>query len=367
MKAEKRGERKVQAKSATTSSRKPKDRKQNTDAPASLLTGDLSYHNVLFAFPWIENSVLGKIPRDLHALLYSYCNRAYTFKPKYELKTVLGNQHQYNNPHGLAVDREGHVYLADTNGNQIVVYKPDGSRRTICNSEVNTPIALAFTPEEDLLVLEFQTSQVQVFTKDGRALRKFGHQGSGAGELSTPLGIACGHDGTIIVADSGIFFSLDFFGLTRLIGNRRIQRFKENGDYIDQIGQRGSAGQFDHPLGVGVDRFGNITSTDDATCEVHMFDVTGRFIRAFGGRGSNPGQFQTPGGLCVDGHGQLGIIDQGNKRVQFFGPQGNFLYELGSTQTWPARALQGPWTITIGPEGNLYALDQNLHRVEIFG
>ena len=44
----------------------------------------------------------------------------------------------------------------------------------------------------------------------------------------------------------------------------------------------------------------------------------GRFLRAFGGKGSGQGQFIDPRGIAVDKNGSIYVSDHGNDRIQVF-------------------------------------------------
>jgi len=68
---------------------------------------------------------------------------------------------QFNNPHGVAIDQEGHIIVADT-----------------------------------------RNHRVQVMSRYGRMISKFGSEGSGDGQFMCPLGVAIDHEGHIIVADT---------------------------------------------------------------------------------------------------------------------------------------------------------------------
>ena len=57
------------------------------------------------------------------------------------------------------------------------------------------------------------------------------------------------------------------------------------------------------------------------------FSKEGRFITAWGKRGSAPGELDTPHGLAFDSRGRLFVADRGNNRIQIFDQEGKFLEE----------------------------------------
>ena len=62
------------------------------------------------------------------------------------------------------------------------------------------------------------------------------------------------------------------------------------------------------------------------------FSKDGKFIKAWGRKGSGPGEFDTPHALAIDSRGRLFVGDRGNSRIQIFDQDGKFLEE------WPSSA-----------------------------
>lgn len=62
---------------------------------------------------------------------------------------------------------------------------------------------------------------------------------------------------------------------------------------------------------------------------VHKYDAAGKWVKAFGGTGSDAGQFRTPHGLWVDARDPvkpvLVVCDRANARLQTFTPDGEFV------------------------------------------
>ena len=142
-----------------------------------------------------------------------------------------------------------------------------------------------------------------------------GKVGSGDGEFS--LGgsqVAVDQsDGSVYVADSG---------------NDRIQKFTGAGVFVDEFGTTGSgAGELSGPLGVGVDPVsGDVYVADTNNNRVQRFDSGGAFVDEIGttSGGSGDGEFFGPSRVAVDSTGRLYVLDSGNGRVQRFDSAGVF-------------------------------------------
>ena len=65
----------------------------------------------------------------------------------------------------------------------------------------------------------------------------------------------------------------------------------------------------------------------DSNARIVKFDKEGKFIKAWGKKGSGPGEFDTPHGLVLDPQGRLLVADRGNSRIQVFDQEGRFITE----------------------------------------
>jgi streptogramin lyase len=58
---------------------------------------------------------------------------------------------------------------------------------------------------------------------------------------------------------------------------------------------------------------------------IARFDRSGKFLSAFGKRGTGPGEYMQPHGLALDSQGRLFVADRGNNRVQVVTTDGKFI------------------------------------------
>jgi len=102
------------------------------------------------------------------------------------------------------------------------------------------------------------------------------------------------------------------------------------------LGKAGVAGdgpdEFNAPSAVLVAPNGDVFVADghggNTNARIVKFSPDGRFIKAWGKKGSAPGEFDTPHTLAMDSRGRLFVGDRQNNRIQIFDQDGNFIDQL---------------------------------------
>ena len=88
---------------------------------------------------------------------------------------------------------------------------------------------------------------------------------------------------------------------------------------------------FNEPTDVAVAPNGDIFVSEghggEGEARILKFAKDGKFIRAWGKKGSGPGEFNVPHALAFDSQGRLFVGDRANNRIQIFDQEGNFLAE----------------------------------------
>lgn len=114
---------------------------------------------------------------------------------------------------------------------------------------------------------------------------------------------------------------------------QQIFKFSPDGKVLMTLGKAGVAGEgpdtFNGPTDVVIAANGNIFVSDghvaNSNGRVVKFAKDGKFIKAWGKRGSGPGEFDTPHSIAMDSRGRLFVADRGNSRIQIFDQEGRFL------------------------------------------
>ena len=160
---------------------------------------------------------------------------------------------------------------------------------------------------------------------DYDALSEWGQFGiSKQGHFLYPEFIAVDDEGNSYVSD---------------LGNKRIQKFSSDGEYITHWGQSGTLpGEFHHPSGIAVNSE-YVFVADQALHKVQKFYLNGTFAGQWGEKGIADGDFKYPYGVAVDSKNYVYVVDTGNQRIQKFTSDGDFVLSFGSSGMSPGHSL----------------------------
>lgn len=158
------------------------------------------------------------------------------------------------------------------------------------------------------------------FDSGGRLVTSFG-----SGILVFPHGIHVDGEGNVWVTDAR----------GREGKGHQVFKFGTDGKLLLALGKAGVTGDgpdtFNQPSDVAVAPSGDVFVADghdeNSNARIVKFSKEGRFVKAWGRRGSSPGEFDTPHGLAFDSRGRLFVADRGNNRIQIFDQEGAFLEE----------------------------------------
>ena len=194
-------------------------------------------------------------------------------------------------PHGIFVDRDGNVWVTDggdnapraeggaggrgaqggtpgpvgaaagaTIGHQVFKFSPDGELLMALGTAGGTvdpdgffyqPNDVVVAPNGDILVAQGHgrggKSEILQLTPDGKLIRRWGSNGSGPGEFSTPHALAFDSKGRLFVGDRG---------------NNRIQIFDEDYNFVAEWPQ------FSRPSGIFIDQDDMLYVTDSESMSV---------------------------------------------------------------------------------------------------
>jgi DNA-binding beta-propeller fold protein YncE len=115
----------------------------------------------------------------------------------------------------------------------------------------------------------------------------------------------------------------------------QVFEFSADGKVLRKLGTAGVAGigddTFNRPSGVVVAPNGEIFVSDghggDSNARIVKYSKDGKFIKAWGSKGSGPGEFGGLHAISLDSKGRVFVADRDNNRIEIFDPDGKFLAE----------------------------------------
>lgn len=239
---------------------------------------------------------------------------------------------RFFNPHGIAADTLGHVFIADQNNHVIRIF----------DTNTNTVTTLA-----------------------GSAGQSGSADGIGnAASFNEPLGICATPDGTAYVADT------KNNKIRKVTLSGKVETIAGTGNYGSSNGAALSS-TFGNPIGIEIDAAGNIYVADHLTNIIRKISANG-FVSTVAGMAYIPGdadgtgtnaQFWRPYGLTIDHQGNILVADEWNHKIRKMTPQ-------GVVTTLAGNGIQGlangpasdamfnyPWDVTLDDDGNVYVAD----------
>ena len=171
----------------------------------------------------------------------------------------------------------------------------------------------------DMWVFHRGTPPILRFDASGKVVKSFGE-----GMFVQPHGMTVDRDGNVWVTDAQIKDGK---------GNQ-VFKFSPDGKLLMTLGKAGVAGAgndvFSGPCDVAVAQNGDIFVADGHIADVPVnrimkFSKDGKFVKAWGKRGSGPGEFDTPHSIAIDSRGRIFVADRTNSRMQIFDQDGRFL------------------------------------------
>src|SRR5437588_7750131 len=161
-------------------------------------------------------------------------NRIRKITPSGEVSTLAGGREgfadgagagaSFNTPSALATDGERNIYVADTGNNRVRKISPDGNVTPLAGdgtagfrdgpasqAEFDAPVGVAVDKDGNAYVADTYNDRVRVVTKDGvvKTIAGVGRPGYADGDaltaalFDTPCAVAAGDAGEVYVADTG--------------------------------------------------------------------------------------------------------------------------------------------------------------------
>ena len=258
-------------------------------------------------------------------------------------------------PNGVAVDKSGNVYIADTAHHRVAVFNSRGRYKfsfgnkdadkvedRLAKDAMVLPLNVAVDDNFNIYVTSSIAGKLSIFDSrgkfksrvmipgiikilakgnklyattpgellimnlKGKVLKRIGSKGRKLGQFELPNGLAVDKKGNIFVSDSQ---------------NMRIQIFDKNGKLAGGIGKPPidmNDGQrlFGLGLGLAMDDQENVYVVDAFHHAIRVFNHDGTDYGEYGKRGALDGMFNYPSDIAFAGAGVFVVADKWNDRVQ---------------------------------------------------
>jgi sugar lactone lactonase YvrE len=253
---------------------------------------------------------------------------------------------RFNSPIGVTVDRAGNVFVADSQNGTIRKITPGGMVTTFAGTaglsggadgtgaaaRFRAPSGIAADGSDNLFVGDDYNYTIRKITLAGVVTTVAGTAGvsgsadgtGAAARFKSPLGITVDRAGNVFVADRWNYT------VRKITPAGVVTTFAGTASWAGSADGTGAAASFFQPSGVAVDGWSNLFVADNFNHTIRKITPAGvvtTFAGTAGSAGSADGtgaaaRFLNPSGVAVDGSGNLFVTDSYNQTIRVITPAG---------------------------------------------
>ncbi|MEO6977685.1 MAG: FG-GAP-like repeat-containing protein, partial [Mucilaginibacter sp.] len=293
-----------------------------------------------------------------------------------------GTAAQFKNPYGLTMDLEGNMYVTEVGASRLRKITPAGVVTTIAPDAVPGTLygtgparkfgnlhGVVVDADGNVYVADYINALIRKITPDGTVTTLAGNINAGTQDgQGTAAGILR-PSGMVIDGNGNIYFTDEHNRIRMVSPTGYVSTFVGSGLAKTQDGQYTTA-SFNVPVGLVIDKQGNLYVTEQTGRVIRKVTPNG-VVTTFAGNGSygyadgtgTAAVFGFLNGISIDASGNLLVTDQGY--IRKITPAGVVATVAGGG---PAGAITGtgkdvnftqPTGVIVGPDGNLYVAEND--------
>ncbi|CAF1059313.1 unnamed protein product [Adineta steineri] len=291
-----------------------------------------------------------------------------TKKNKYQQSgiTVAGGNgngqelNQLNCPHGIFIDNDKSIYIADSWNNRIVKWQLNSNAGQIIadgsgsqNNQLYSPTDIIFDKKNSSFIISEWGNK--------RVIRHYDKNQINQQILISNIN-CCG----LTIDKNGFVYAVDY-------ENDEVRRWKQGDKKGEVVAGGNSKGnhlnQFNEPSFIFIDEDYSLYVSDKHNHRVMKWKKgakEGIIVAGGNGKGNSLKQLHYPRGVIVDHLGQIYVVDGGNNRVMRWceGKEEGEIVVGGNGQGNQTNQLIYPQCLSFDNEENLYVADRNNHRIQ---
>ncbi len=231
-----------------------------------------------------------------------------------------------------AVDAKDNVYLLHRVKPFVLVFDKSGKHLRSWNGDFKTPHGLRIDADGNVWIADMANHLVQKFTPEGKLLLSLGQKdkpGLAGDQFNKPADVGFGPDGEFYVADG--------------YGNSRIAKFSKDGKFVQDWGMKGKGeSQFNIPHVVMLDSKNRVIVGDRENLRVQIFDRAGKILTQWKDTGA-------PYGLHLY-KDRVYLADGRKGTIRVLDSEGKLLARWEGSE----KAKETPHWITVDNQGAVY-------------
>ena len=306
----------------------------------------------------------------------------------------IGSDARFNHPLGIAVDKEGNLYVSEHDNHTIRLIRPSGVVSTLAGlagiagssdgegsqARFKEPDGIALDNSGTIYVSDNNNHTIRKITPLGKVTTLAGRAGSsgstdGPGTVARfncPRGIAVGPDENIYLVDGR---------------NNTVRKITPGGEVSTLAGKPGVAGSMDGPrktalfdglncIAVGGRGFVYVTESGNHIIRsITPIGVVSTLAGQAGLAGSAYGvttnaRFNHPFGLAVDKNGSIYVTDEADNTIRIIKPSGVVNTVAGRTGiagsndgAGAVALFNNPLALALDTQGNIYVVDKGNNTI----